>query len=82
MGWGVCLCIEIMILLKVKCEDDEKKYIFLKYYIKSKLQEKNATPDNIRRYLKDKVVVAKERTHTSEEINNYIRDMIMSGKPF
>ena len=59
-----------------------KKYIFFKYYIKSKLQEKNATPDNIRRYLKDKVVVAKERTHTSEEINNYIRDMIMSGKPF
>lgn len=59
-----------------------KKCIFLKYYIRSKLQEKNATPDNIRRYLKDKVVVAKERTHTSEEINNYIRDMIMSGKPF
>lgn len=57
-------------------------HIFLKYYIKSKIQEKKASPDNIRRYLKDKTVVANERIYTSEEINNCIRDMIMSGKPF
>ena len=57
-------------------------HIFFRYYIKSKLQEKNASPDNVREYLKDKTVVANERIYTSEEINNCIRDMIMSGEPF
>lgn len=66
----------------MKCKDDEKKTYFLKYYIKSKIQEKNTSPDNIRRYLKDKIVVANERIQTLEEINVYIRDLILSGKPF
>ena len=60
----------------------KKKYIFFKYYIKSKLQEKNAAPDNIRRFLKNKIVVANERIQTSEEINGSIRNMILSGTPF
>ena len=59
-----------------------KKYIFLKYYIKSKLQEKNASPDRIRRYLKNKSVVANGKVQTAEEINNCIKDMILSGNPF
>lgn len=59
-----------------------KKYIFFKYYIKSKLQEKNASPDRIRRYLKNKSVVAKGKVQTAEEINNCIKDMILSGNPF
>ena len=59
-----------------------KKYIFFKYYIKSKLQEKNASPDRIRRYLKNKSVVANGKVQTSEEINNCIKDMILSGNPF
>ena len=60
----------------------KKKYIFFKYYIKSKLQEKNTSPDRIRRYLKNKSVVANEKVQTSEEINNCIKDMILSGNPF
>ena len=60
----------------------KKKYIFFKYYIKSKLQEKNASPDRIRRYLKNKSVVANGKVQTSEEINNCIKDMILSGNPF
>ena len=59
-----------------------KKYIFFKYYIKSKLQEKNASPDRIRRYLKNKSVVANGKVQTAEEINNCIKDMILSGNPF
>lgn len=59
-----------------------KKYIFFKYYIKSKLQVKKVSPDNIRKYLKDKIVVANERVQTAEEINNCIRNLILSGKPF
>ena len=59
-----------------------KKYIFFKYYIKSKLQEKNASPDRIRRYLKSKSVVANGKVQTAEEINNCIKDMILSGNPF
>lgn len=59
-----------------------KKCIFFKYYIKSKLQEKNASPDRIRRYLKNKSVVANGKVQTSEEINNCIKDMILSGNPF
>lgn len=59
-----------------------KKCIFLKYYIRSKLQEKNASPDRIRRYLKNKSVVANEKVQTAEEINNCIKDMILSGNPF
>lgn len=59
-----------------------KKYIFFKYYIKSKLQEKNASPDRIRGYLKNKSVVANGKVQTSEEINNCIKDMILSGNPF
>lgn len=59
-----------------------KKCIFLKYYIKSKLQAKNASPDRIRRYLKNKSVVANGKIQTSEEINNCIKDMILSGNPF
>lgn len=30
MGWGVCLCIEIMIFWKERCEDDAKKLILYK----------------------------------------------------
>ncbi len=59
-----------------------KKCIFFKYYIKSKLQEKNASPDRIRRYLKNKSVVANGKVQTAEEINNCIKDMILSGNPF
>lgn len=59
-----------------------KKRIFLKYYIRSKLQEKNASPDRIRRYLKNKSVVANGKVQTAEEINNCIKDMILSGNPF
>ena len=59
-----------------------KKYIFFKYYIKSKLHEKNASPDRIRRYLKNKNVVANGKVQTAEEINNCIKDMILSGNPF
>lgn len=53
-----------------------KKYIFFKYYIKSKLQVKKVSPDNIRKYLKDKIVVANERVQTAEEINNCIRNSL------
>lgn len=59
-----------------------KKHIFLKYYIKSKLQERKVSPDNIRTYLKDKIVIANERIQTADEINLCIRDLILSGKPF
>lgn len=59
-----------------------KKCIFLKYYIRSKLQEKNASPDRIRKYLKNKSVVANGKVQTAEEINNCIKDMILSGNPF
>lgn len=59
-----------------------KKCIFLKYYTRSKLQEKNASPDRIRRYLKNKSVVANGKVQTAEEINNCIKDMILSGNPF
>ena len=59
-----------------------KKCIFLKYYIRSKLQEKNASPNRIRRYLKNKSVVANGKVQTAEEINNCIKDMILSGNPF
>ena len=59
-----------------------KKYTFFKYYIKSKLQEKNVSPDRIRRYLKNKSVVANGKVQTAEEINNCIKDMILSGNPF
>ena len=31
MGWGVCLHIEIMILLKVKCEDENKISFLILY---------------------------------------------------
>lgn len=59
-----------------------KKYVFFKYYIKSKFQEKSVSPDRIRRYLKGRSVVANEKIQTSEEINNCIKDMILSGIPF
>ena len=59
-----------------------KKHIFLKYYIKSKLQERKVSPDNIRTYLKDKIVIANERIQTADEINLCIRNLILSGKPF
>lgn len=59
-----------------------KKHIFFKYYFTSKLQRKKTSPDNIRRYLKDKILVANEKVQTAEEINSYIRDLILSGKPF
>lgn len=59
-----------------------KKHIFFKYYIKSKIQERKVSPDNIRTYLKDKIVIANERIQTAEEINLCIRELILSGKPF
>lgn len=57
-------------------------HVFLEYYIKSKLQERKVSPDNIRTYLKDKIVIANERIQTAEEISLCIRDLILSGKPF
>lgn len=60
----------------------KKNYIFLKYYIKSKLREKKISTDNIRRYLKGKRVIGNGRIQTAEEINLNIRDLILSGKPF
>ena len=59
-----------------------KKYTFLKYYIKSKFQEKNSSPDRIRKYLKNRIVIANKSVQTSEEINSCIKDMILSGRPF
>ena len=57
-------------------------HIFLKYYIKSKIYERKVNPDNIRTYLKDEIVIANEKIQTTEEINIYIRNLIISEKPF
>lgn len=59
-----------------------KKCTFFKYYIKSKFQAKKVSPDNIRNYLRDRIVVANEKIQTSKEINSCIRENILSGKPF
>lgn len=59
-----------------------KRYIFLKYYIKSKFLKKKVSPDKIRKYLKNRIVVANNRVQTAEEINNHIGDMVLSGEPF
>lgn len=57
-------------------------HIFLKCYIKSKLRERKVSADNIRSYLRNKTVIANKKIQTAEEINLYIRDLILSGKPF
>ena len=60
----------------------QKKMIFLNNYIKSKTRTKKVTPDKIRGYLKNRTLIADTRTQTAEEINIYIKNLILSGKPF
>lgn len=60
----------------------QKKMIFLNNYIKSKIRTKKVTPDKIRGYLKNRTLIADTRTQTAEEINIYIKNLILSGKPF
>ena len=60
----------------------KNKHIFLKYYIKSKYQGRKVSSDNIRTYIKEHIMIANEKIQTAEEINIYIRNLILSGKPF
>lgn len=60
----------------------KNKHIFLKYYIKSKYQGRKVSSDNIRTYIKEHIMIEDEKIQTAEEINIYIRNLILSGKPF
>ena len=60
----------------------KNKHIFFKYYIKSKYQGRKVSSDNIRTYIKEHIIIANERIQTAEEINIYIRNLILSGTPF
>lgn len=56
--------------------------IFVYNYLLSKIRKKDTTNEKIRDYLKDRTLILGTRTQTTEEINLYIRDLILSGKPF
>ena len=60
----------------------KNKHVFLKYYIKSKYQGRKVSSNNIRTYIKEHILISNERIQTAEEINIYIRNLILSGKPF
>ena len=58
------------------------RFVFIHHYLTARAREKKTTYDKIRGYLKDRILIAGVRTQTAEEINIYIKNLILSGKPF
>ena len=58
------------------------RFTFAYHYFMAKAREKKITHDKIRGYLKNRTFIADTRTQTAEEINIYIKNLILSGEPF
>lgn len=60
----------------------KNRIMFAYCYFMAKVREKRVNHDKIRGYLKNRKLIADTRTQTAEEINLYIKNLILSGKPF
>lgn len=58
------------------------RIVFAYNYLLSRTRQKDTTHEKIRGYLKDRTLISGTRTQTADEINLYIKDLILSGKPF